>query len=445
MSMALSMIFVVFPDLEHSFPHSSSATLSWAVNIYTIVGAATLVLGSAVALRYGPKPTLLTGIALFTSASIGAALAPSVGVLVGMRVIQALGGALTMPSAAGIAFSGFPPERRGVAVATWSALGAVGAALGPSIGGLLIDVGSWRWAFWLNLPMGLVAFTAAAVVLPPTPSRRTVRLPDAASSVLLFVGVAAAVLGLVQSPRWGWVDLRTAAAIAGGVSMLLVVVRRSARHPRPLVRLDLFRHREFSFGNLGISVLAVGFFGFLLTAVVFRTDVWDWSIRRAGLYTTPIFAATAVTSAVAGRLAARIGFPRVIALGGLVWAAGTVWMAATMTSTPDASRWLAAVVITGLGSGLLWGGLFAVSLLALPVADLPLGSGLNQTVQNIGNVLGVAVVVTVIGDATLGDRGRFPAIWIAAAVVALVAAAIGSRAVPAPITARRPVAVTVDE
>jgi MFS family permease len=188
----------------------------------------------------------------------------------------------------------------------------------------------------------------------------------------------------------------------------------------------LFRDRQFRLGNMALFVLSISFFGFLLTSVVFLTDVWGWSIRRAGLFTTPLFAATAVTSVVAGRLGARIGFPRVITLGGAVWAAGTVWMAVAIPSTPDAALWFLAIVVAGLGSGLLWGGIFAVTLSGIPVAALPTGSGLNQTLQNVGNVFGVAVVVTVIGEATLADRGSFPSVWVASAVVTAVAAVIGA-------------------
>jgi MFS family permease len=389
---------------------------------------------------------LLAGLAIFTLSSIGAAVAPAVSVLVAARVGQALGASLAMPSASGIVFTRFPPERRAAAMATWSGIGAVGAALGPSVGGFLIDLGSWRWAFWLNLPLGLLAFTAIAVVVPPTAPLSDLRLPDALSAVLLFFGMAGAVLGLVQSPDWGWADVRTIGAIVAGVALLALVVRRSVHHPRPLLRLDLFREPSFRFGNLGLFVLSVSFFGFILTSVVFLTDVWDWSIRRAGLFTTPLFAGTAVTSVVAGRLGARIGYGRVIAIGGAIWAAGTVWMAVAIPSTPDAGLWFAAIVVTGLGSGLLWGSLFAVTLSRLPIPSMPLGSGLNQTLQNLGNVFGVAVVVTILGETVLGDRGRFPAVWLASAIATVVAAAVGIRAVvePAPAPART-VPVLVDD
>ena len=225
MAMALSMVFVVFPDLEDSFPDSSSATLSWAVNIFTIVGAATLVIGASLARRWGARQALLAGTGLFTLASVAAAVSPNVELLVLCRVVQALGSSLIIPSGAAIVYREFPLHKRGIAVTTWAAIGAVGAAAGPSLGGLLIDVGSWRWAFWLNLPLGIVALAVVAVVIGDTPADRSVRMPDAASSVLLTVGIGAAVLALVQTPEWGWSDARTHRVTGGGAG---VVGRRRA-------------------------------------------------------------------------------------------------------------------------------------------------------------------------------------------------------------------------
>jgi MFS family permease len=137
---------------------------------------------------------------------------------------------------------------------------------------------------------------------------------------------------------------------------------------------------------------------------------------------------TAVTAALAGRLGASRGYRPVIATGGAVWAAGTAAMALVLTDTPHAGRWIAAVAVAGLGSGLMWGSLFAVTLSSLPVPSLPAATGLNQTLQNLGNVFGVALVVTVLGEVAVGDRGRFPAVWVASAVAMVAAAAVGVRA-----------------
>ena len=424
MAMALSMVFVIFPDLEHSFPHSSSATLSWAVNIFTIVGAATLVIGASLARRWGARQALLAGTSLFTLASVAAAVSPNVELLVVCRVVQALGSSLIIPSGAALVFPEFPLRKRGLAVSSWAGIGAIGAAAGPSLGGLLIDVGSWRWAFWLNLPLGLTALVVVALVIDKTPAERSVRMPDAASSVLLTVGIGAAVLALVQSPDWGWDDARTIAALVVGLGLLTAVVRRSLHHPRPLLELALFRDMRFRIGNIALLVFSVSFFGFLLTSVLFLTDVWDYSIRRAGLLTTPVFAGTALMSVVAGRVAAHIGYRMVMAAGGVLWCAGTLWMAIGMTSSPSTGRWLGAICILGLGSGVLWGSMLAVSLATLPIESMAAGASLSQTLQNIGNTMGVAIMVTALGEATVGDLGSFPAMWVASAITTSLAVAV---------------------
>lgn len=423
-SMALSMVFVVFPDLEDSFPDSSSATLSWAVNIFTIVGAATLVIGAALTHRWGAKQSLIVGTSVFTVASVAAALAPGVELLIVCRTFQALGSSLIIPSGSAIVFREFPPAKRGIAVSSWAAIGAVGAAAGPSLGGLLIDAGSWRWAFWLNLPLGVVAVGVVMVAIADTPAQRSVRMPDTASSLLLSIGIGAAVLALVQSPEWGWGDARTIAALLVGIALLTLVVRRSLHHPRPLLQLSLFRDARFGVGNLALLVFSVAFFGFLLSSVLFLTDVWGYSIRRAGLLTAPVFAATALMSVIAGRAAARIGYRSVMISGGLLWAAGTVWMGAWMPATPSTARWLGAIGTLGLGSGVLWGSMLAFSLATLPVDSMAAGASLSQTLQNIGNTLGVAIMVTALGDVVIGDLGTFPRMWTACAVTTAVAVAV---------------------
>ena len=424
MAMALSMVFVVFPDLERSFPDASKAALSWAVNIFTIVGAATLVLGAALSRRWGDKRALMIGTALFTGASVAAAGAPGLAVLIACRVAQALAASLIIPSGASIVYREFPLAKRGLAVTSAAAIGAVGAAAGPSLGGLVIQVGSWRWAFLLNLPLGLVAFAAVALLVTGLPGQRGMRLPDATSAVLLTIGIGAAVLALVQGPTWGWGDARTFAAFVVGAALLVFVVFRSLHHPRPLLELALFRDTRFGVGNIALLVFSVSFFGFLFTSVLFLTDVWNYSIRRAGLLTAPIFVGTAIMSVASGRIAGRVGPRAVLVAGGLLWGAGTLSMAIGIEASPSMAFWLAAIAILGLGSGLIWGSMLAVSLATLPTTSMAAGASLSQTLQNIGSTLGVAIMVTALGTVTAGDLGSFPVMWAASAVTTMLAVGV---------------------
>ena len=444
MSMALSMVFVVFPDLEDSFAESSKATLSWAVNIFTIVGAATLVLGAALSRRWGDKQTLLAGTALFTTASVAAGAAPTVAVLLACRIVQALGSSLIIPSGAALVFHDFPITRRSIAVSSSAAIGALGAAAGPSLGGVIIQAGGWRWAFLLNLPLGVAAFAVVRKYVRHTEPAPELPLPDAVSSVLLSLGVGSIVLALIEAPDWGWLDPFTVGFVALGLALLAVVARRAFVHPRPLLDLVLLKDARFCFGSSALIVFSVGFFGFLLTSVLFLTDVWDYSIRRAGVLTTPIFATTALMSFVSARLAARVGARAVLAAGALLWVSGTVWLALSVTPAPATSRWLPAVITLGLGSGLLWGSLMTASMATLPTSAMAGGMSLSQTLQNIGNAFGVAVMITVVGPLSVGSLGNFPAAWIASAVITTAAMVLSFAAVPSR-SGRSAAAVTLAE
>jgi NTE family protein len=193
------------------------------------------------------------------------------------------------------------------------------------------------------------------------------------------------------------------------------------QHPRPLLQHGLLRDARFGAGNLALLVFSVSFFGFLLSSVLFLTDVWGYSIRRAGLLTAPVFAATALMSVVAGRAAARVGYLSVMIGGGVLWGAGTMSLAIWMPATPSAARWLGAIGMLGLGSGVLWGAMLALSLATLPVDSMAAGASLSQTLQNIGNTLGVAIMVTALGEVAIGDLGSFPRMWAACAVTTAVA------------------------
>lgn len=427
MAMTLSMVFVIYPNLEASFSGASPATLSWAINLFTIVGAATLVPGEALTRRAGARATLLTGTAAFTVASIGGALATSVGFLMVARIAQALASSLIVPAGAALVYREFPASKRGIAVTTSAAIGAVGAATGPALGGMLIDLGSWRWTFWLNVPLGILGFVVVRSVIDRDARDRSIRLPDGLGSLLMMLGMGALVLALVQSPGWGWTDARTLLSLGTGVALLVWLVTRSLHHPRPLLQLVLVGDRAFAQGTTGIMLFSVSFFGFLLISTLFLTDVWDLTIRRAGLLTAPIFAATALASITAGRLAARHGYRPVLVAGGGLWGCGTIAMALALGGEPSTSRWLACITVVGLGSGLLWGSMMAVSTATLPNASMAAGLSLSQTVQNLGSTLGIATAVTALGATTAGRLGSLPALWVASAIATAIAVAICAR------------------
>jgi EmrB/QacA subfamily drug resistance transporter len=434
-AMSLSIIFVVFPDLADSYPETSAASLSWVVTSFTIVGASTLVVGSAIGERMGRTRTVMAGTAIFTLASAVAAVAPNVPVLVAARAAQAIGASLTLPSGAAIVMDAFPTAQRGNAIATWSAIGAVAAAMGPSVGGFLVDAGGWRWAFWLNLPVGVVALAAQRLVLVHDRPTHRPPLPDGVGVLVLLGGVSALVLGLVQSDDWGWADARTLGSLAVGAALVGLLAVRCRTHPRPVVDPALVRHRSYTLGNLAILLFSTSFFGYQFAAVLFLTEAWGYSIREAGLLVTPVFLLTGVMSVVAGRVGARGGYPANVVVGTVLWAGALVGLAVAVDDERAVGTWLVSATVAGLGSGLLWGSLFGIIVRDLDTEQLSLGASVNQTLQRLGNALGVAIGVTVLGTVASGTVGSFPRVFAvqgAFAAVGAVAALVATRPRPLP-------------
>ena len=422
-AMSLSIAFVVYPDLVDEFPNSSNSTLSWVLNVFTIVGAPLFVLGSVAGERYGRKRVMVLGLVGFTATSVLAALAPNPGWLIAARALQAVFTALILPMTATIILNAFPESHRGIGAASWSAIGGVAASTGPSLGGWLIDTWSWRAAFWLNVPIGIVATIATIAILDESKSDDAPPVPDIGGMFALMGGVGLLVFGLVQSSQWGWASGTVISSMAFGALLLVVLVRRSARHPTPLIDLRLFRSRTFSFGNVSMFMFALSFFGTQFGAVVFLRQVWGYSLLDAGLLSTPVFAFTALFSLAAGRISDRFGDERLGAPAVAVWTVGVAMLAFGLHDERNMPLWFTATSIAGAGAGLTWGGLFALVLRRVEPESMSLAASITQTLQRLGNALGVAIAVTILGSrvgTTIDDHRRMFAAMTGAAIITIV-------------------------
>ncbi len=427
-AMALSIIFVVYADLKDSFPDAGEAELSWVINSFTIVGSATLVLCGVLGERWGRRRTLLAGVVVFTMASTMAALAPNTGVLIGARALQAIGASLSLPMGAAIVIDAFPVARRGTGVGSWSAIGAVAAAMGPSVGALLVHVGDWRWAFWLNVPFGVIALVFVGLVIEEQRSPQSPELPDRLGSLMLLAGVGGVVFALVQSREWSWVSPWVLVSLVGGPVVLGMLAWRSRRHPNPVIDPGLFRFSSFRFGNYGMLVFSATFFGHQLVGVEYLTGVWNLSIFQAGMLLTPVFVFTGLLSALSGRWADRWGPARFVISGSLMWTAGMVWQWATLGGQQDLWSWVPSVTLAGLGSGLVWGSMFAVMVADLPSDFLSSGSSVAQTMMRVGNAFGVAIAVTIIGSTlAVAQVGNLGAGYMMLTVGGVITAGLGLR------------------
>src|SRR3954470_3807889 len=233
----VTMVKVAFPSIREAFPEASLASLSWVLNAYNIVFAALLVPAGRLADLEGRRREFFWWLGLFLAASAACGLAPSAGALVAARAVQAAGGALLVPTSLGLLLPEFPIERRATATALWGATGAVAAATGPSLGGLLVQWTDWRLVFFVNLLIGAAVLVPARRLLRETRDPDRGAVPDALGIVLLAGGVGALSLAIVQAPDWGWGSDRVIAAFAVAAAALAGFVRRSATHPHPVVEL----------------------------------------------------------------------------------------------------------------------------------------------------------------------------------------------------------------
>ena len=407
------ILFVAFGSIEASFADVSTNTMSWVLSGYTLVFAALLVPAGRLADRWGRKRVFMGGLAVFTVASAICGLAPTAGLLIAARVLQAVGAAAITPTSLALVLRATPRERVPIAVAIWGSMGAVAAAFGPTLGGLLVDAAGWRWVFFLNLPVCVVALVLGDRILVESREADPGPFPDLVGSVLLALGVGAVSLALVQSEDWGWLDARTVGSIVAGLVLVALFVVRSRTQASPALDLSLFRIPSFRWGNLATAVFGLSFTAMFLANVTFLTTVWQWDVVKAGLAMAPGPLVVLVLARRFGRLAARIGPRPLIIVGGLVYALGGTVLVATVESTPNyATSMLPAWLLTGLGVALALPQLSSASVQGLPPDRYALGSAVNQTMRQLGATFGVALVVSFIAGASAGDAlSHFQRAW----------------------------------
>src|SRR5918994_304107 len=288
----LSIVNVAFPSMRRSFPEVSTAALSWVLAAYSVV----------------------FGLLIFSAGSLLCGIAPSAWLLIVGRVVQAIGAALLMPASLALLLSATAPAARPQAVAMWGGVSALAVATGPSLGSVLIDAGGWRWAFFVNLPVALVAGIAARRIVPE--SIVGGRVPDLVGVALLSAAVAALALAITQGGDWGWSSYRVVGSFVAAAVLAPIAIRRSTRHEAPAIDLDVFRSRTVVLANAATFLYSVGFFGMLLANVLFLTSVWEYSTLEAGPAIPPGPLLVPALSGPSGRLAARLGDGPVLVAGG---------------------------------------------------------------------------------------------------------------------------------
>jgi EmrB/QacA subfamily drug resistance transporter len=440
-SLDLFIVNLAFPYISRQYPGTSLSSLSWVLNGYTIVFAAVLVPAGRWADRIGRRRVFVAGLAGFTAGSVLCGLAPGVGLLIAARVVQAAGAGAMVPASLSLLLAAVPAAGRAKALGTWSALGALGAALGPVIGGSLVQI-NWRWVFWINVPVGLAAMILAVRVVPESRDPASRGRPDLIGAGLLAAAVGLLAYALVEAPVWGWGSVGFIGVLATSLACGAAMVVRSRRHHSPVIELELLRSRTFSGAFVASILYYAGFGAFVLSAVEFLTGVWHYSAVQAGLAIAPgPLMVLPFARVVAPRLAAVLGGPgRVAVIGCLVNAAAQLlWLWRIQATPAYVTHLLPAQLLGGAGVGLTIPSLLGAGSASLTPARFGSGSGILNTARQVGTVLGVAGLVAILSRVSRVDPvaayrdGVVLVIAFFAAAGAVSAVLLTARAVAAPV------------
>lgn len=413
-SLDLFIMNLALPRIGEAFPGASAQSLSWVLNAYTVAFAALLAPAGRIADRFGRRRVFIIGLTLFTVGAVLASFALSVGWLVTARALQGAGASIIVPTSLALLLEATLAREHKRMVSIWTASGSVAAGLGPVLGGLLADM-DWRLVFALKIPLAIIALLGARAL--PRTEPESGKIPDLIGALCLAVTVAAFVMLLSFWTDWGYDDLRFWGAAVFGLAAFGWFMRRSRRHPVPVVDLRLFRTPAFTLSVIGMTVFYIGFSMMLLACSLWATNVWEWNSALVGLCFVLGPGMAVVTALAAGRT--NIAPEWLAALGGVLFVlAGATWM---LTVTREASPvgFVAGFVLTGAAVGVAQMGFLSGGAGALLPGDYASGTGIINTGRQVGAAVGVALLILHVDSGH--DPSAYPIVWITVAASGAVA------------------------
>lgn len=398
-----TVVVAAFPALRAHFATASAAELSWVLNAYTIVYAALLIPMGQWADRAGRARVFQMGLAIFTLASAGAAVAPNVSLLIVTRVLQAIGAAAVTPASLALLLEGRSVEERGKVVTAWSAVGALAVALGPSMGAVVLTLAGWQWIFLINVPVGIWLAWQARRHLPSSNPSADADAPDLVGSLLLMLAVGALAGAIVYFGEQGHVARTTLASMGLGGVLLTAFVVRERNGERNTPWPEVFANASVRWANAGTFMLGAAMTLMFLSFYLFMTSIWHYSPLQAGLAATagPLWVIVVIT--IASRLLAGKDSRHMLLWGGFFFAVGNLWFVLRLTASPDYLHlWLPGQIVGATGIGLMLPGFAAAAVTGLPPARLGVGNAVNATLRQLGGAVGAAVGVALVGAVASG-------------------------------------------
>ncbi|WP_022882085.1 DHA2 family efflux MFS transporter permease subunit [Gryllotalpicola ginsengisoli] len=400
-----TIVSVANPSIQEGLDTSTDNVI-WVTSAYLLTYAVPLLVTGRLGDRFGPKRIYLIGLTVFTLASLWCGLAdalPGSGIanLIVARAVQGLGAALMTPQTMAVITRIFPPHKRGSAMALWGATAGVATLVGPILGGVLVDGLGWEWIFFVNVPIGIVAFILATALVPTLPTHT--HSFDWLGVGLSALGMFLLVFGLQEGNTYDWNGWVWASVIGGVVVLALFVLWQRVNRKEPLLPLGLFSDRNFSLANTAISAVGFSITAMFIPLIYFFQAVRGMTPTESALMSAPIAVFSLVLAPIAGRLADRV-HPRILALPGVLLVSAAMWLYVVMLSPPIAWGWLLVPAgVLGLGSAFMWGPIASTANRNLPPRQAGAGSGVFNTTRQVGAVVGSAALAALMTGRITSD------------------------------------------
>jgi EmrB/QacA subfamily drug resistance transporter len=395
-----TVVNVALPAIQRDL-HVGLSQLEWTINAYTLTFAVLLLLGGKLADFLGRRRVFLAGLAVFAASSLVCGLATTGGMLIAARAVQGIGSALMMPSTLSLITVTFPREERGKAIGIWASVSVLGLALGPLVGGLLIEHASWKWIFFINVPLGVVGIALGRLVIPESRDTSIEQRLDIAGLAASALGLFLVTFALIEADRYGWGSALIIACLCGAVLAIATFVAVERAQRTPMLDLELFRNASFTGGNLVELLIMVVMFGVFFFTSVYLQIVRGYTPVQTGAMFLPLTCIMILEAPIAGRVSDRIG-SRWLMSAGMAILGVAVLMLSSVGEHSHFSRILPAFVVGGVGIGLTLTPAMAAVLGAVPLEKSGVASGVLDTFRQVGGALGVAVMGAVVAS-SLGN------------------------------------------
>jgi EmrB/QacA subfamily drug resistance transporter len=415
------VVNVALPSIKNDFG-ASVQSLEWTVNAYVLAYGVLLLTGAALGDRFGRRRMFVAGITLFTASSAFAALAPNADFLIAARALQGAGAAIVTPLTLTLLAGAFPPHKRGMALGVWSGISGVAVALGPLVGGAVIELASWHWIFWINVPIGLVVAPLAYRQLAE--SYGPVKRLDLPGVGLASAGLFGIVFGLVRAQTAGWTSGEVVFSLAAGIALVALFVRHELRTDSPMLPMSFFAKRSFAVTNVVSLAMYFGMFGSIFFLSQFMQNVLGNSPLQAGLKLLVWTGATMVVAPFAGIFSEKFGSRPFMVAGLSLQAVALGWLASEASVTQTYGSMLVPFVLAGAGMALVFAPSASAVLNSVRVDQAGQASGATNAIRELGGTFGIAVLATVFSGAGAYTSpqafvdGLVPALWVGVGVLA---------------------------